>query len=220
MLIYVVDGDAVSRRVISATAYRHSYNIRYISQQVLRGSETELEQGCILLDTAEMGAGVVELMAKMKDRSLTMPVVVITGASDLGVVVQVVKLGAIDVLEKPLLPEALVSALEQCALALEYDTIRHDVAREADARLRCLTPRERDVLRGMEQGLANKTIGYELGISSRTVEIHRAHLMDKLRVRSLSELLRIVYDSQSDTPRRSGEASELCASQSKRVATK
>ncbi|WP_422514635.1 response regulator transcription factor [Sphingomonas sp. 3-13AW] len=201
MLVYVVDDDSVSRRAIGMTVQRLGYSVKYFSSGLSLIEEEYLEPGCILLDLCMPDASGNDVLEALYDRHCPLPVVIITGLSDIGAVVRAMKLGALDVLIKPLQTDALASAIQQSSVMLKRNARRHDVAEQAERRLQCLTPRERDVLSGLAKGLPNKTIGYDLGISSRTVEIHRAHLMAKLDVHSLSELLRIVYDAESDGAR-------------------
>jgi two-component system, LuxR family, response regulator FixJ len=198
MIVYIVDDDSVSRRAIGMTVQRLGYNVKYFTSGRSLVEEGALEPGCILLDLCMPDGSGIEILEQLYDRRSTFPVVIITGLSDIGAVVRAMKLGALDVLIKPPQTEALASAIEQSEVVLKKGSWRHDVAAEAERKLSCLTPRERDVLLGLARGFPNKTIGHDLGISSRTVEIHRAHLMSKLNVHSLSELLRIVYDAEWD----------------------
>jgi two-component system, LuxR family, response regulator FixJ len=110
--------------------------------------------------------------------------------------VQAMKAGAVDFIEKPFEKALLLSAIEHGIDRLRRTAANRDQADEASVRLQALTPREREVLDGLAKGLPNKTIAYDLGISPRTVEIHRANLMTKLDVRSLSEALRIAFAAQ------------------------
>jgi two-component system response regulator FixJ len=119
-----------------------------------------------------------------------------TGHGDVGLAVQAMKAGAVDFIEKPFEKAVLLSAIEQGMERLMRATRDGSRAEEAGVRLQVLTPREREVLDGLARGLPNKTIAYDLGISPRTVEIHRANLMTKLGVRSLSEALRIAFAAQ------------------------
>ena len=116
-----------------------------------------------------------------------------TGHGEGSVAGQAMKAGAVDFLEKPFDKQSLLSSLEAARGRLEVASTMESRREEARQRLNVLTPRERDVLTGLVQGLPNKTIAYDLGISPRTVEIHRANLMEKLGVRSLSEALRIAF---------------------------
>jgi two-component system response regulator FixJ len=106
------------------------------------------------------------------------------------------KTGAVDFIEKPFEKDALLASLQEAFQRLSRKEATKDRKKDAEVRLHALTPRERDVLDGLAQGLPNKTIAYDLGISPRTVEIHRANLMTKLAVRSLSEALRIAFAAQ------------------------
>jgi len=124
---------------------------------------------------------------------VTLPVIIMTGHGDVTLAVKAMKAGAVDFIEKPFGKEALLGSLDEGYRRLYRKEATADRARDAAIRLQALTPRERDVLDGLGQGLPNKTIAYDLGISPRTVEIHRANLMTKLGVRSLSEALRIAF---------------------------
>jgi two-component system response regulator FixJ len=125
-----------------------------------------------------------------------MPVVILTGHGDVEIAVQAMRAGAINFLEKPYEKEALISAMEEAFSRLENSDIKEMEASEAKVRLACLTGREQDVLDGLMSGYPNKTIAYDLGISPRTVEIYRANMMEKLRVRSLAEALRIGFAAE------------------------
>ena len=125
-----------------------------------------------------------------------MPVVILTGHGDVEIAVQAMRAGAINFLEKPYEKEALIAAMEEAFVRLENSELKEMAASEAKVRLACLTGREQDVLEGLMAGYPNKTIAYDLGISPRTVEIYRANMMEKLRVRSLAEALRIGFAAE------------------------
>ncbi|MGZ8335826.1 MAG: response regulator transcription factor, partial [Allosphingosinicella sp.] len=135
----------------------------------------------------------LEVQQALRERGVPMPVIVMTGHGDIGVAVQAMKDGAVDFIEKPFEKATLLSAIEEGFARLEQADKRHIRIEEARSRLEDLTPREYDVLRGLVRGHPNKTIAYDLGISPRTVEIHRANLMTKLEAASLSEALRIAF---------------------------
>ena len=124
---------------------------------------------------------------------MLLPVIVMTGHGDINVAVQAMKAGAVDFIEKPFEKAVLVSALDEGFARIAEAGRRAARAGEARIRLEPLTGRERDVLQGLVRGHPNKTIAFDLGISPRTVEIHRANLMTKLNVASLSEALRIAF---------------------------
>ncbi len=149
--------------------------------------------GCVLLDMRMPKMNGLQVHAALREHGLVLPVIIMTGHGDIGLAVKAMKAGAIDFIEKPFEKATLLAALADGFQRLASAGHRAEWAADAAARLEILTPRERDVLRGLVDGLPNKTIGYDLGISPRTVEIHRAHLMAKLEVRSLSEVLRLAF---------------------------
>ncbi|MFZ5793147.1 MULTISPECIES: response regulator transcription factor [Sphingomonadales] len=151
------------------------------------------EPGCILLDVRMPGMDGLEVQEVLAERGITMPVIVLTGHGDVGIAVRVMKAGAVDFLEKPFEKSALLASIGVAFSRLDKSDARS--LREAEARVRVavLTPREREVLIGLANGFPNKTIAYDLDISTRTVEVHRANLMTKLEVHSLSDALRIAF---------------------------
>jgi two-component system response regulator FixJ len=138
----------------------------------------------------------LEVQQALRDRGISLPVIIMTGHGDVTLAVQAMKAGAIDFIEKPFEKAELLAALDQAFERLARSKAAKERAKDASVRLQALTPREREVLDGLAEGLPNKTIAYDLGISPRTVEIHRANLMTKLEVRSLSEALRIAFAAQ------------------------
>jgi two-component system response regulator FixJ len=137
---------------------------------------------------------------ELSERGVGMPVIVLTGHGDIGTAVEAMKNGAVDFLEKPFEKAQLLRALEIGFHRLQNR--RDELASAHDARVRvaALTPRERDVLAGLVRGHPNKTIAYDLNISPRTVEVHRANVMSKLDVRSLSDALRIAFAAGLNDP--------------------
>jgi two-component system response regulator FixJ len=129
----------------------------------------------------------------LAERGVTMPIVIMTGHGDVSIAIQAMKAGAVDFLEKPFEKSALIGAIEESFERIAKAADASTRAVDAGKILAALTPRERDVLEGLAKGLPNKTIGYDLDISPRTVEVHRANLMAKLEVRSLSDALRIAF---------------------------
>jgi two-component system response regulator FixJ len=156
----------------------------------------ELEPGCILLDIRMPGMDGLEAQEALRSRGVTLPVIIMTGHGDVSLAVQAMKAGAVDFIEKPFEKAVLLSAIDQALDRLKRSAASREQTDEALVRLQALTPREREVLDGLAKGLPNKTIAYDLGISPRTVEIHRANLMSKLGARSLSEALRLAFAAQ------------------------
>jgi len=197
-LVHLVDDDAAIRRSAGFMLKTSGYQVRsYESGVELLKSTGELGQGCILLDIRMPGMDGLEVLGALKNKGVTSPVIIMTGHGDVTLAVRAMKAGAIDFIEKPFEKATLLGALEQGLRRLHNVEAAQDLATEASVRLQALTPRERDVLDGLAKGLPNKTIAYDLGISPRTVEIHRANLMTKLNVRSLSEALRIAFAAEA-----------------------
>lgn len=151
------------------------------------------EPGCILLDVRMPGMDGLEVQEVLAERGVTMPVIVLTGHGDVGIAVRVMKAGAVDFLEKPFEKTALLASIGVAFSRLDHSDARSLREAEAKVRVAVLTPREREVLIGLVNGFPNKTIAYDLDISTRTVEVHRANLMTKLEVHSLSDALRIAF---------------------------
>jgi two-component system response regulator FixJ len=168
----------------------------YESGVELLKSASSLEPGCILLDIRMPGMDGLEVQSTLRAKGIGLPVIIMTGHGDVALAVQAMKAGAVDFIEKPFEKAVLLSAIEHGVERLKRSAADVDRADEAAVRLQALTPREREVLDGLAKGLPNKTIAYDLGISPRTVEIHRANVMSKLGVRSLSEALRIAFAAQ------------------------
>ena len=146
---------------------------------------------CVITDVRMPGLSGIDLLRRVKELGIEVPVIVITGHGDVPLAVEAMRYGAVDFLEKPFDDEILLQSV-RAALRQQASAAKRQSARaEIEARLAALSPRERDVLDGLVAGRANKQIAFELGISPRTVEIYRANLMDKMQAGSLSELVRM-----------------------------
>jgi len=199
--VYIVDDDDAIRRSVGFALKTSGFRVRdYENGVELLKSVAHLESGCILLDIRMPGMDGLEVQAALRDRGSTLPVIIMTGHGDVSLAVQAMKSGAVDFIEKPFEKAVLLAAIEHGIERLKRSAADADSAEEAAVRLQALTTREREVLDGLARGLPNKTIAYDLGISPRTVEIHRANLMIKLGVKSLSEALRIAFAVQGKSP--------------------
>ena len=196
-LVHLVDDDEAIRRSVGFMLKTSGYHVRtYESGADLLKGAPHIEPGCILLDIRMPGMDGLEVQGALKEKGVTLPVIIMTGHGDVTLAVQAMKAGSVDFIEKPFEKAVLLSAIENGLERLKKSAANVDRAEEAAVRLQGLTPREREVLDGLAKGLPNKTIAYDLGISPRTVEIHRANVMSKLGVRSLSEALRIAFAAQ------------------------
>ena len=193
-VVHLVDDDAAIRRSVGFMLKTSGHRVEsYETGTDLLKASSHLDQGCILLDIRMPGMDGLEVQQALQEKGVTLPVIIMTGHGDVTLAVKAMKAGAVDFIEKPFGKEALLGSLDEGYRRLSRKEATADRARDAAIRLQALTPRERDVLDGLGHGLPHKTIAYDLGISPRTVEIHRANLMTKLGVRSLSEALRIAF---------------------------
>lgn len=193
-MVHVVDDEEAMRKSLSFVLKTSGYAVTAWSDGVAFLREARhAEAGCVLLDVRMPEMDGLEVQRVMSERGLAMPIVVLTGHGDISTAVAAMKAGAIDFLEKPFEKAALLDAVGAAFRRLEGTDNERERAAAAGVRLACLTPREQDVLRGLARGLPNKTIAYDLDISPRTVEVHRANMMSKLGVRSLSDALRIAF---------------------------
>lgn len=195
-IVHLVDDDEAIRRSASFMLKTSGF----IVQTFVSGSELlkhrELALGCILLDVRMPDMDGIEVQQALHARGVTFPVIVMTGHGEIDVAVQAMKHGAVDFIEKPFEKAVLIGAIEEGFARIENIDRNRTLATDARVMLEALTPRERDVLLGLARGYPNKTIGFNLGISRRTVEIHRANLMTKLGVASLSGALRIAFAAE------------------------
>lgn len=194
-MVHIVDDDALIR---AATSYLLSSN-GYSTEIYASGSELlregKLRQGCILLDLVMPGMSGHEVQEELVRLGITLPVIVISGYGDLDSAVRAMKLGAVDFLQKPVRDEDLLAAVSRCLDAFRRSEGQHKAKLAARAALAQLSTRERQILQGLLAGLSNKEIARRLGLSPRTVEMHRASMMEDLQASSLSEAVRIAIDA-------------------------
>ena len=192
--VYLVDDDEGVRRSVSFSLRTSNYLVKtFASGIALLREAGALAPGCILMDVRMPEMDGLEVQRRLKAQGITHPVVVMSAHGDIAMAVEAMRAGAVDFIEKPFEKAVLLSVIEAGIDRLEAAGRRLARAEEARARLKVLTQREMDVMKGLVRGHPNKTIAYDLAISPRTVEIHRANLMHKLEVASLSEALRIAF---------------------------
>ena len=193
-LVHIVDDDDSVRRSVAFMLKHAGYRVEsHISGIEFLKSIKLAERGCVLLDVCMPQINGLEVQQEMAARGIDMPVIILTGHGDIAGAVKAMRAGAVNFIEKPYEKEDLLHAIEEALTRIDRSDDREMKASEAKIRLASLTGREHDVLNGLVAGYPNKTIAYDLGISPRTVEIYRANMMEKLRVRSLSEALRIAF---------------------------
>jgi two-component system, LuxR family, response regulator FixJ len=188
-VVYVVDDDAVSSQWAETLLRKSGYAARaFVSAEAFLAACGPDSRGCIVLDVNMPGLRGPELQIELKNRGIQLPVVFLTGHADVATAVAVMRRGAVDLIEKPANADELLTRVAE-ALSMDARSATDRAARaEVNERVGQLSPREREVFELVAAGLANKQIGFKLGISERTVEVHRARVMAKLGVHSAAEL--------------------------------
>lgn len=193
-LVHVVDDEEPVRRSLTFLLRTSGFDVRvHETGTAFLKTLREAPPGCILLDIRMPEMDGLEVQRELSRRGVTLPIIVLTGHGDVPIAVAAMKAGAVEFLEKPFEKAMLLAALEIGFARLDHGHQAMDAAREAAVVIARLTPREQEVLEGLAAGLPNKTIAYDLGISPRTVEVHRANIMAKLEVRSFSAALRLAF---------------------------
>jgi two-component system, LuxR family, response regulator FixJ len=189
-LIYVVDDDAAVLRSLSLLLQSHGFAVEpCVSAATFLERFDPDRRACLLLDLRMPGMDGAELQRRLVEEGHRLPIVMLTGHGDVPAAVRAMRQGAIDFIEKPVDEAHLLSAIEE-ARAVLTNRPRRSVPREVVAeRLARLTPREREVLDHLVLGRLNKEIAQALGISQRTVEIHRARIREKMEARGISDLI-------------------------------
>jgi two-component system response regulator FixJ len=190
-IVHVVDDDAAVRRALVRLLRSEGLEaVTYETAQAVLNAAPSLSSGCILLDLQMPGMDGLELLARLGELGVELPVIVVTGHGDVPTAVRAMKAGAVDFIEKPIDETQLFAAID-AALAEKKFAVRERAVAGATERLALLSPRERQVLEAIAIGRPSKLIAYDLGISVRTVEVHRAHMLDRLGVRNMAEAIRI-----------------------------
>ncbi|WP_084396683.1 response regulator transcription factor [Henriciella aquimarina] len=193
-LVHLVDDDEAIRHSASFMLRLAGYRVQTHKDGVsFLDDLPRMETGCILLDVQMPKMSGLAVQKELNARGVDMPVVVLTGHGDVSVAVQAMKAGAMNFVEKPYEKQVLLNALEDAFEEQKNRSMGSLQKADAEKRLAHLTPRETEVLEGLVDGLTNKAIANSLDISPRTVEIHRANMMEKLGVDNLSSALRIAF---------------------------
>jgi two-component system response regulator FixJ len=190
-LVHVVDDDAAVRRSLDRLLDVAGFKpVLYDTPLAFLAAAPGLTSGCILLDLRMPEMDGLDVLERLAERGNRLPVIVITGLGDVRTAVHAMKAGAVDFIEKPYSDEALVEAI-RLAPSLLGQSNRDREAMEAAQRVATLTRRERQVLEALVAGSPNKVIAHDLGLSVRTVELHRARMMTRLGVQQFAEAVRI-----------------------------
>ena len=189
--VHVVDDDEAMRDSLAVLLAAAGFTVAaYPSAEAFLTGSTQ-GPGCVLIDVRMPGMGGLELQEELARRGRRIPVILMTGHADVPIAVKAMKAGAVDFVEKPFEEDAMLGAIRR-AFSLGLEAARAEAeGNQIGSRLSHLTPREREVLEALIAGKPNKIIAYELSISPRTVEIHRARVMEKMEARTLSDLVRM-----------------------------
>jgi len=190
-IIVVIDDHESMRSSLRALLESAGFQVKdYPAATAYLDDGAAARGDCMVVDVRMPGMSGIELQEELVRRSILLPVIVMTGNGDVALAVRAMKAGAVDFLEKPFDDEALLAVIQR---ALSESRRTHDLEAEAKAAsqiIGLLTDREREVFQHLVLGKTNKLIAYDLGISPRTVEIHRARLQEKMHARDLSDLVR------------------------------
>jgi two-component system response regulator FixJ len=190
--VHVIDDDDAVRHSLAFLLRSAKIDVvTYESAAAFLGIVLTVKAGCVITDVRMPDISGIDLLRRLRELKIGVPVIVITGHGDVPLAVEAMKIGAVDFFEKPFDDEMLLASVRAALNKQESDRKRQSERADIDGRLATLSKRERDVLEGLVAGRANKRIAFDLGISPRTVEIYRANLMTKMQAASLSELVRM-----------------------------
>jgi two-component system, LuxR family, response regulator FixJ len=190
--VHIIDDDDALRESLAFLLRTAAFEVKsFDSAKAFLEALPDASLSCVITDVRMPDMSGIDLLRRLRERKVGVPVIVITGHGDITLAVEAMKIGATDFFEKPFNDDLLLASV-RTALDHQHDQTKRDVERaEIEQRLATLSARERDVLAGLIEGHANKQIAFDLGISPRTVEIYRANLMNKMQADSLSDLVRM-----------------------------
>ncbi|MGO8925081.1 MAG: response regulator FixJ [Xanthobacteraceae bacterium] len=201
-VVHIIDDDEGLRESLAFLLRSAALEVRsFESAKAFLEVLPDAALGCVITDVRMPDMSGIELLRRLKELKIGVPVIVITGHGDIALAVEAMKIGAADFFEKPFDDDLLVASV-RAALRQREDQTKHGAERaEIEHRISTLSPREKDVLTGLIEGRANKQIAFDLGISPRTVEIYRANLMNKMQANSLSDLVRMALLAEMLNPK-------------------
>jgi two-component system, LuxR family, response regulator FixJ len=194
--VHVIDDDEAVRESVEFLLRTAGLTVKtYESAAAFLDAVAGISRGCVITDVRMPGLSGMDLLRRLNEMQVALPVIVITGHGDVPLAVDAMKFGAVDFLEKPFDDDVLLAAVRSALDRSEASAARDTERAEIRARIATLTQRERDVLHGLVAGNPNKIIAFNLEISPRTVEIYRANVMTKMKAGSLSELVRMALSA-------------------------
>ncbi len=196
-VIHLIDDDDGVRHSLTFSLAAAGLAVRaYESALAFLDFVASLQPGCIVSDMRMPGMDGLQLRQRLKELQVGLPMIIMTGHADIRMAVEAMKAGVTDFIEKPFNDEVLLAAIREALAQYQVTGRRERDAEQARTRLALLSSREREVLQGVVAGLPNKSIAYDLKLSARTVEVHRANVMMKMGAGSLSELVRMALATE------------------------
>ncbi|GAN81477.1 response regulator FixJ [Acidocella aminolytica] len=192
-VVYLIDDDEAVRHALNFLLTSAGFPVKsFESANAFLQELPALPRGCVVTDIRMPGLSGLDLQRELNSRRVKLPVIVMTGHGDVALAVRAMKEGAMDFIEKPFTEDTFLTAVQEALDRDAEDCVRTEDEAITRTRLVSLTPRETQVLDRLVNGLPNKTIAYDLKISARTVEVHRANIMSKMGASSLPDLVRMV----------------------------
>lgn len=198
--VYIIDDDEAIRDSMSMLLETINLPHRCFSSaaEFLEFFD-ESQRGCLVLDIRMPGMNGLDMQKKLNELGSVLPIIFITGHGDIPMAVEAMRGGALDFMRKPFREQDLLDRIQQ---ALDHESGKydaHEIMSDIKKNIATLTPKEHDIFNRVAQGQANKVIALELGVSERTIEVHRAQVMKKLQVKTLADLVRIKLDGERST---------------------
>ena len=195
--VYVIDDDEAMRDSLDFLLGSAGFQVvLFRSAHQFLDTLSGIDFGCVVSDIRMPGIDGIELLKRLKANHSVLPVVIMTGHGDVPLAVEAMKLGAIDFLEKPFEDDRVIGMIDVALRQTEASARNEAATLEITSRIATLSPRERQVMKGLVAGLSNKLIAREYDISPRTIEVYRAHVMTKMQAGSLSELVRLAMRTE------------------------
>lgn len=191
-IVFIVDDDEAVCQSLSMLIETVGLNTQtYTRAEDFLDAYDPAQACCLVLDVRMPGMSGIELQSKVKAEGINIPIIIVTGHGDVPMAVEAIKAGAIDFIEKPFRDQVLLDNIQKAIEIDAHNRRKQTVRKDIEARLALLTPREQQVMEGLVIGKSDKVIAYELGISRKTVDFHRAHILEKMKVDSVINLARL-----------------------------
>jgi len=199
-MVHVVDDDeavldSVGMLLDSIGLTNTCYKDAKVFLDAYSEAEFDKQNGCILLDIRMPFISGIECQHRLEEMGCRMPIIFVTGHGDVPTAVEAMKSGAVEFIQKPFREQVLIDSIQKALQANLKDQKQLEIIKTTQAKLASLTSRETQILEAVVSGKANKVIAIDLHLSQRTIEIHRAHVMEKMGVKSLAELVKVVIDA-------------------------